>query len=302
MALVWAVEVKGLKKVYRGGLRRRSRLALDGLDLLVPEGGVHGFLGPNGSGKTTTLRVLTGLVRSDSGGVRILGHEVPDHLPEVVSEVSSVVESPRFFPSFSGRTNLSLLAEVAGLEQDRVDETLETVGLTGRENDPVRAYSLGMRQRLGIAAALLKRPRLLLLDEPTNGLDPSGMRDVRTLMVHLAESGVTILLSSHLLYEVQQVCTSVTIVARGQALRAGTVAEVLAGTRSAGDQVRVRLADPGAAAAVLSAAGLKAVVEEGSCLVTGAPPGEVNRLLGQGGIWADEIGPAQATGLEDVFL
>jgi ABC-2 type transport system ATP-binding protein len=160
-----------------------------------------------------------------------------------------------------------------------------------------------MRQRLGIAAALLKRPRLLLLDEPTNGLDPGGMRDVRTLMVRLGESGVTVLLSSHLLHEVQQVCSSVTIVARGRAVRAGSVAEVLAGTAAPGSagQVRVKVADPRAAAAVLTTAGLDVALKDDLCLVSGASSGAVNRLLGEHGIWADEVGPDQA-GLEDVFL
>ena len=276
------VEVRGLRKVYKGGLRGHRRLALDGLDLTVAEGEVHGFLGPNGSGKTTTLRVLTGLVRSDSGSVSILGRALPAGLPDVVASVSSVVESPRFFPPFSGRDNLSLLAEVGGFDEARVDEALEIVGLIGRENDPVKAYSLGMRQRLGIAGALLKRPRLLLLDEPTNGLDPGGMREVRTLMRSLAERGVTVLLSSHLLHEVQQVCSSVTIVARGRALRTGSVSEVLAGATGGGTvagRVRVTLEDPAAAAAVLTQAGLSAVAGPGRCLVAGAPPREVNRLL-----------------------
>jgi ABC-2 type transport system ATP-binding protein len=246
--------------------------------------------------------VLTGLIHSDAGTVEILGRSVPGQLPEVVNEMGAVVESPRFFPPFSGRLNLSLLAQAAGFDEDRVDEALDTVGLLGRENDRVGSYSLGMRQRLGIAAALLKRPRLLVLDEPTNGLDPIGMRDVRTLMGRLAESGVTVLLSSHLLHEVQQVCTSVTIVSHGRAVRAGPVADVLAGTAAAGgERVRVTLANPAAAAGVLSEAGLDAVVEDGSCLVRGAPSGTVNRLLGEQGIWADEVATDQA-GLEDVFL
>lgn len=298
-----AVEALGLRKVYQGSrLRRRPRLALDGLDLVVPEGEVHGFLGPNGSGKTTTLRVLTGLVHSDTGTVRILGHDVPGQLPAVVNQIGSVVESPKFFPSFSGRRNLRLLAQVGGFGDDRVDEALELVGLMGREDDPVRAYSLGMRQRLGIAGALLKRPRLLLLDEPTNGLDPAGIREVRTLMSQLAETGVTVLLSSHLLAEVQQVCTSVTIVAHGKAVRSGTVREVLAaGAASGAGRVRVRVADSPAATSVLTGAGLTTIHHEDHLLVTGAASAEVNRLLGEQGIWAEEIGP-DAGVLEDVFL
>jgi len=298
-----AVEIHDLRKTYRGGFRGQSRVALAGLDLVVAEGEVHGFLGPNGSGKTTTLRVLTGLIHSDAGTVDVLGRGVPEQLPKVVNEMGAVVESPRFFPPFSGRLNLSLLAQAAGFDEDRVDEALETVGLKGRENDRVGSYSLGMRQRLGIAAALLKRPRLMVLDEPTNGLDPIGMRDVRTLMGRLAETGVTVLLSSHLLHEVQQVCTSVTIVSNGRAVRAGPVAEVLAGTSGpeSGAQVRVTVENAQRAAAVLSAAGLEAIVEDGDCLVRGAPSGAVNRLLGEQGIWADEIATDQV-GLEDVFF
>ncbi|MGH2718170.1 MAG: ABC transporter ATP-binding protein [Actinomycetota bacterium] len=298
-----AIEVHGLRKVYKGGTRRRTRMALDGLDLVVPEGQVHGFLGPNGSGKTTTLRVLTGLVHADAGTVQLLGAQVPRRLPEVVGQLGSVVESPKFFPTFSGRRNLTLLARVAGLDDKRVDEVLETVGLQGREGDPVKAYSLGMRQRLGIASALLKAPRLLLLDEPTNGLDPGGMREVRNLMARLAQSGTTVLLSSHLLNEVQQVCSSVTIVSHGKAVRSGSVRDVLASGAISGAAVgvRVRVADPPAAAAVLTAAGLTVVPQEDHFLVTGAPSAEVNRMLGEQGIWADEISPDEAA-LEDVFL
>jgi ABC-2 type transport system ATP-binding protein len=296
---VAAVEVAGLRKVYRGGLRRRERRALDGLDLVVPPGEVHGFLGPNGSGKTTTLRILLGLVRPDAGEVRLLGRPVPSELAGAVPEIGSVVEAPRFFPSFSGRRNLDLLARVAGIEPDRVDEALEIVGLADRAQDRVKGYSLGMRQRLGIAQALMKRPRLLLLDEPTNGLDPAGIREVRRLMAHLASTGVTVLLSSHLLSEVQQICTSVTIVAQGRAVRTGTVDAVLAG----GSAVRVRLkvGDPAAATAVLAEGGLTVAQQDGWLMVSGAVPSEVNRLLGERGIWADELGPDHAD-LEDVFL
>jgi ABC-2 type transport system ATP-binding protein len=298
-----AVEVSGLKKVYRGGLRKKARTALAGMDLVVPVGEVHGFLGPNGSGKTTTLRVLTGLVRADAGQVRVLGHEVPRDLPAAMSELGSVVESPKFFANFSGRRNLELLAGVAGVPMTRVDEALESVGLTDRQGDPVKAYSLGMRQRLGIAGALLKRPRLLLLDEPTNGLDPAGIREVRNLMTQLASTGVTVLLSSHLLSEVQQVCTSVTIVTHGKAVRAGLVSEVLAGGAHTGAQsrVRIKVPDPAAAAAILVGAGLAVIPQEDHYLVTGAPSGDVNRMLGERGIWADEIAADQA-GLEDIFL
>jgi ABC-2 type transport system ATP-binding protein len=264
---VVAIEVAGLRKVYQGGLRRRQRRALDGLDLVVAPGEVHGFLGPNGSGKTTTLRILLGLVRPDAGEVRLLGRTVPTELAAAVPEIGSVVEAPRFFPSLSGRR--------------------------------VKGYSLGMRQRLGIAQALMKRPRLLLLDEPTNGLDPAGIREVRRLMAHLASTGVTVLLSSHFLSEVQQICTSVTIVAQGRAVRTGTVDAVLAGGAAA--RVRLKVDDPAAATAVLAEAGLTAAHQDGWLFVAGARPSEVNRALGERGIWADEVGRDHAD-LEDVFL
>ncbi len=300
------VEASGLRKAYRGR-RRPGRLgasrrpALDGLDLVVGTGGVHGFLGPNGSGKTTTLRVLLGLVRADAGSVRLLGRDVPGQLAAVTGSVGALIETPQFFPAFSGRRNLSLLAEVAGLPESRVDAVLEQVGLSGRGRDRVKAYSLGMKQRLGIAAALLKKPQLLMLDEPTNGLDPAGIREVRGLLRDLGRSGVTVLLSSHLLSEVQQVCDAVTIVARGRTVRAGSVREVLASGAGAA-RLRVRVDDLAAASGVLRAARL-AVTEEGDWLLVGpvGDPAEVTRLLGQSGLWLRELRPESAD-LEDVFL
>ncbi|MDQ1659530.1 MAG: type transport system ATP-binding protein, partial [Cryptosporangiaceae bacterium] len=165
-----AIDISGLRKSFGG------HTAVDGLDLVVEPGHVHGFLGPNGSGKTTTIRALLGLIRADAGTMRLFGHEVPHELPKVIGRVGAVVESPQFFPYFSGRRNLSLLAGVAGVKRRRIDEVLEVCGLRDRARDPVRTYSLGMRQRLAIAATLLKSPGLLILDEPNNGLDPAGIR------------------------------------------------------------------------------------------------------------------------------
>ena len=300
------VEVTGLRKAYRGRGRLGltlgpQRPALDGLDLVVGARGVHGFLGPNGSGKTTTLRVVLGLVHADAGSVRLLGHEVPGQLAAATGSVGALIEAPQFFPAFSGRRNLSLLAGVAGLPASRVDEVLEQVGLTGRAGDRVRAYSLGMKQRLGIAAALLKKPQLLVLDEPTNGLDPAGIREVRELLRSLGRSGVTVLLSSHLLAEVQHVCDEVTIVARGRAVRSGSVREVLASSAGA-SRLRVRLDDQAGAAMVLRRAGM-VVLEEPDSLLVGpvADAAEVTRLLAQSGLWLRELRP-EAADLEDVFL
>ena len=295
------VEVRGLRKVY-ASRRLGRRPALDGLDLVVDRPGVvHGFLGPNGSGKTTTLRILLGLVYADAGEVRLLDEPVPGRLAAVVPRVGALIEGPQFFPNFSGRRNLSLLADVAGLPRQRVDQVLERVDLTGRAKDRVKGYSLGMRQRLGIAAALLKAPRLLVLDEPTNGLDPAGMRETRELLRRLAGEDVTVLLSSHLLAEVAQVCDEVTIVAHGRTVRAGSVREVLAS--GAGERRHlVRVADPGAAAAVLTDAGLDATPENGALVVRRLQdPALVTRLLGQRGMWLSELREESAA-LEDVFL
>src|SRR6478736_1776405 len=248
------IEVRGLHKEYRR-FRKPSERAVDGLDLVVEEGGVHGFLGPNGSGKTTTIRMLLGLVHADAGDITVLDVPVPRALPTVIGEVGALVETPLFFPTFSGRRNLDLLAMTARVPAHRIDEVLEVVGLADRQNDRVKGYSLGMRQRLGIAAALLKNPRLLILDEPSNGLDPAGIVEMRELVRRLGTDGrTTVLLSSHLLGEVQQVCDRVTIIAHGKVVADGAVGDVLA-ARATGD-VRVKMADPSGAKAVLEAAGM----------------------------------------------
>jgi ABC-2 type transport system ATP-binding protein len=294
------IEVSGAVKAYKRRGRPEQR-ALDNLDLVVEEGGVHGFLGPNGSGKTTTIRVLLGLVRSDEGSSRLLGQPVPDKLPEVIGGVGALVETPLFFPNFNGRLNLQLLAETAGLERVRVEECLEIVGLRDRADDAFKGYSLGMKQRLGIAAALLKRPRLLILDEPSNGLDPAGIRDVRELIRSLGADGhCTVFLSSHLLAEVEQVCDHVSILARGRCVASGSVREVLS-SRSEGD-VRLRIADPVAAQAVLIGGGYRVTVEEGLLRVHAVPaPEELTKLLADHGHYLQELTPVAAD-LESAFL
>jgi ABC-2 type transport system ATP-binding protein len=299
-----AVEITGLRKSYRKNLRSKPRPALDGLDLHIPAGGrVHGFLGPNGSGKTTTLRVLLGLIRADAGEVALLGHQVPYDLPVAMPEVGSLIEEPKFFRPFSGRRNLELLAQVAGLPDHRVDEVLATVGLTERADERVKGYSLGMRQRLGIAGALLKSPRLLILDEPSNGLDPAGIREIRTLMRSLADDGVTILVSSHLLTEVQQVCDEVTIISHGRVVRSGPVGEVLAPEGTTG-RLRVGLGgnDLALGHEILAAAGFLVRRDGAALLVEGAPqPSDVTRLLAGRGLYLSEL-YAETADLEDVFL
>src|SRR5919205_552688 len=234
-----AVVMEAVTKTYRGRRGRPPQKALDDMDLLVESGGVHGFLGPNGSGKTTSIRVLLGLVSADAGTARIFDRPVPQALPEVIGHVGALVETPLFFPNFSGRRNLQLLAEVAGVPRTRVEECLEIVDLRERAEDKFKGYSLGMKQRLGIAAALLKQPRLLILDEPSNGLDPAGIRDVRELIRRLGRDGhTTVFLSSHLLPEIEHFCDSVSILTGGRRVVSGPVAEVLA-SRSSND-VRVR--------------------------------------------------------------
>jgi ABC-2 type transport system ATP-binding protein len=298
-----AVEMTAVSKTYQK--RGRVQKALDELDLVVEYGGVHGFLGPNGSGKTTTIRVLLGLVSADAGDVRLLDEPIPEGLPDVIGGVGALVETPLFVPNFSGRLNLTLLAEIAGVPKSRVDECLEIVDLTDRAKDSFKGYSLGMKQRLGIAAALLKSPRLLILDEPSNGLDPAGIRDVRELIRRLGRDGhTTVFLSSHLLAEVQHVCDSVSILTRGRRVASGPVAEVLAGR--SGSDVRVRVPDAAAAAAVLTAAGFAVAppdVPDGRTLVVHAAeaPGEITRVLAAHGHFLEELTPLSAD-LETAFL
>jgi ABC-2 type transport system ATP-binding protein len=297
-----AVQLTAVSKSYR----RRGRppqKALDDLDLLVESGGVHGFLGPNGSGKTTTIRVLLGLVSADAGGgeIRLLDQPVPSGLPDVIGSVGALVETPLFFPGFSGRLNLQLLAEAAGVSTARVEECLELVDLSGRADDRFKGYSLGMKQRLGIAAALLKAPRLLILDEPSNGLDPAGIRDVRELIRRLGRDGhTTVLLSSHLLAEIQQVCDSVSILARGRCVASGPVGEVLA-SRGSGD-VLVQIADPAAAAGVLQGAGFSVSPADGALMVHSvATPSDITRVLAASGLYLEELRRVTPD-LESAFL
>ena len=290
------IETAGLRKEFhgrKGGLR----VAVQNLDLAVPAGGVHGFLGPNGSGKTTTIRMLLGLARPTAGTMALFGRSVPDHLPEVIGRVGAVVESPKFSPNFSGRLNLELLAGAIGAPRGAVDAAVEMVNLTGRDGDRYKSYSLGMKQRLAIAATLLKQPDLLILDEPTNGLDPAGIREIRETIRSLGESGVTVLLSSHILAEVQQVCTSATIIGNGRLLASGTVDDLL-GTSSLH---RVVTPDPERAAAVLGAAGLSVTPSDGVLRVEADDAGAITRALGEADIWLTELTPLRPD-LETFFL
>jgi ABC-2 type transport system ATP-binding protein len=300
---VSVIEVRGLRKSYRR-LRGAPTTALDGLDLEVPEGGVFGFLGPNGSGKTTTIRCLLGLVRPSGGECRLLGAP-PDDLAGVITRTGAIVETPTFFPSFSGRRNLDLLAGIRGLPKGRVGDVLARVGLAERAGQRVKAYSLGMKQRLGIAAALLKDPELLILDEPANGLDPAGIREVRELIRTLGAEGRTVFLSSHLLGEIEQVCDRVAILARGRCITTGTVDEVMRTGRRAGMIVRLAPNEVADGVAALTAAGIEARASpEAGTLRVAVDPADaarVTRLLAERSLYVSELRPDEAT-LEDVFL
>ena len=294
------IEVEALRKEYRRA-RGPSTVAVDNLDLSVPEGGVFGFLGPNGSGKTTTIRCLLGLVRPSSGRARMLGVDVATGLPDVISRVGSIVETPAMFPDFSGRRNLLLLGRLHGIGPSAVDAALARVGLAERGGDLVKTYSLGMKQRLGLAATLLKDPALLILDEPANGLDPAGIKEIRGLVRSLGAEGRTVFVSSHLLSEIQQTCDRVAILSRGRCVAAGAVNEVLQAGRTVG--VVARVADQRKALRALSAAGMDATIE-GDVLHIDVDPGaaaRVTQVLGEAGLWVSELRPREVS-LEDVFL
>jgi len=278
------IQTEGLTKRY-GPI-----VAVDGLDLCVRRGEVYGFLGPNGAGKTTTLRMLLGLVRPSSGRATVLGH-VPG-APDGLARVGSMVEAPGFYPFLSGRDNLRVLAGHAGVPNERIAPVLAEAGLTTRAGDHLATYSMGMKQRLGVAAALLKDPELLILDEPTNGLDPAGMAEMRDFIRSLAAGGRTVLLSSHLMGEIEQVSDRVGVIRAGELVAEGTVDELRG---QAGLRVRAEPLD--AAARVLD--GL-----DGVELVDGeidARAAQVNRMLVEAGIAVSELGRRQAS-LEDVFL
>ena len=230
-----AIEVAGLTK------RFGARLAVDGVDLIVPRGTVYGLLGHNGAGKTTLIRMLLGLMHRSDGQVRLLGLPMPERRTDALARVGALVEEPKFDPHLTGRENLRIVADVRGLDaRERIDGALHRVGLTNRADDRVKSYSLGMRQRLGVARTLLADPELLILDEPSNGLDPSGIVEFRQLIRSLAEDeGRTVFLSSHQLSEVEKVCDSAAIIDRGRVLEHGTI-EQLAGRRRTGVDDRLR--------------------------------------------------------------
>ncbi|MGI5197414.1 ABC transporter ATP-binding protein [Streptomyces sp. CA-288835] len=298
------IATRGLTKRYRGG-----QLAVDGLDLAVPAGSVFGFLGPNGSGKTTTIRMLMGLIEPTSGTARVLGQPMPRATRTVLPQVGALIEGPALYGFLSGRDNL-LRYDSADPTADprtrrtRVAAALDRVGLTAAASKKAKAYSLGMKQRLGLAAALLQPRRLLVLDEPTNGLDPQGMREIRSLVRELASDGTTVFLSSHLLDEIEQVCSHAAVMAQGRLITQGPVAELAAGARG---RLVVTTPDAGDAARVLKEQGVADVVVEED-RVTGEPPddrdrdlAEVNAALVSAGVRVRGFGLERAS-LEDAFV
>jgi ABC-2 type transport system ATP-binding protein len=295
------IEIEGLRKEYRGRRGRRVA-ALDGLDLAIAEGGIFGFLGPNGSGKTTTIRCLLGLVRPTGGRLELFGQSLPRALPKALRRIGSIVETPALFPTLNGRDNLRLLGAIDRVGPVRVDDVLGAVGLTDRAGDLVKTYSLGMRQRLAIAATLLKDPALLILDEPANGLDPAGIRQVRALLRQLAAEGRTVFVSSHILSEIEQTCDRVAILNRGRCVAQGTVREVLA-SAGAGEAMLVRVDDLDAGVTVLRRIGLPAErrKEDLRVAISRAHAAQVTETLAQNGQWVTDLRPDERS-LEELFL
>jgi ABC-type multidrug transport system ATPase subunit len=273
-------------------------VAVDSLDLRVRRGEVYGFLGPNGAGKTTTLRMLLGLVRPTSGSATVLGE--PPGAPAGLARIGAMVEAPAFYPYLSGRDNLRVLARYAGVPEDRVAAVLDQVDLRARAGDRTATYSMGMKQRLGVAAALLKDPELLILDEPTNGLDPAGMAEMREFIRSLAEGGRTVLLSSHLMGEIEQMSDRVGVIRDGSLVAEGTVDELRG---RAGLRVRARpLAQAiellGGLPGVVAGTSIDGVIDVAA---DSAEAAAINRALVEAGIAVSELSPRRAS-LEDVFL
>ena len=292
----YIIEARGLYKSYG------STPAVQGVDIVLDRGGVFGVLGQNGSGKSTTVRMLLGLARPDRGTVKLFGRLLGDDMPGLLARVGAVVETPAFVPYLSGRDNLRLLDRYTpGAGDDAIDRVLQRVHLDEAARRRFKGYSLGMKQRLGIAAAILHDPELIILDEPTNGLDPQGTREVRELIPELAAEGRTVVLCSHLLHEVEQVCDRVAIFQRGKLIAQGTTAELI------GERVEyeIRLPEIDAAECALRGSPWADAMhrEDGALHISGAgvEGRAVNRYLAERGLFADVIRPLRQS-LEDVFF
>jgi ABC-2 type transport system ATP-binding protein len=297
----WAVETHGLTK------RFGQNIAVNDVELLVPRGCAFGYLGPNGAGKTTLIRVLLGLTHANAGTMSLLGYAVPRHRDRALARVGAIVDEPRFHGHLTGRQNLQILAAAREpAARGRIEPALERVGILHRANDKVSKYSMGMRQRLGVAACLLGDPQLLILDEPMNGLDPGGMLDMRDMIKALVAEGRTVVLSSHLLDEVERTCDAVAIVDHGTVIRQGPISQLLAGSSF---EVQVECAEPDRAERLLQATPFGAAIQAGpDGLAISLPEGtereaiaEINRLLVEGGIPVYRLQHIQAS-LEQWFL
>ena len=298
----WAVETRGLTK------RFGTNVAVDGVELQVPRGSTFGYLGPNGAGKTTLMRTLLGLTRADGGSMSLLGFPVPAERKRALARVGAIVDEPRFHPHLTGRDNLRLLAAARGGDAaTRIAPSLDRVGLADRADDKVATYSMGMRQRLGVASCLLGDPELLILDEPMNGLDPAGMHEMRTMIASLAGEGRTVVLSSHLLDEVERTCDAVAIVDHGRVIRQGPIDELIRGAGAI--VVQVDCAEPARAARLIDQTGIAAgtALADAGLTVT-LPAGasrelvaDINRRLVGAGISVYGLREIQ-TSLEDWFL
>lgn len=291
-----SIRTQGLTKDF-GNFR-----AVDGLDLELPRGGVTGFVGPNGAGKSTTIRMLLGLVKPSGGTAEVLGHSISD--PAAYHDkVGALIEAPAFYPALTGRENLEVFARLGGSDSDRIETVLDIVGLRERAQDKYRKYSLGMKQRLGIAAALLPDPELLILDEPTNGLDPVGIVEIRNLIMDLGASGKTVFVSSHLMSEIQAACDSVVMIDRGGVVFSGTLIDLLARTSPT---IRAAAEDEGQNTRLLDlarTAGYPADRINGGVEIS-APSdwsAQLNRLAWQEGITLRELRTASAD-LEQAFF
>jgi ABC-2 type transport system ATP-binding protein len=297
----WAVETRGLVK------RFGKNVAVDGVDLRVPRGCAFGYLGPNGAGKTTLIRVLLGLTKADAGTMSLLGHEVPRHRAAALSRVGAIVDEPRFHAHLTGRENLRILAAAREpAAQQRIAPSLERVGLSTRSDDKVSKYSMGMRQRLGVAACLIGDPQLLILDEPMNGLDPAGMHEMRDMILSLVAEGRTVVLSSHLLDEVERTCDAVAIVDHGRVIRQGAISDLLQG---ASLTLEIDCSSPDRALSLIGGTnvGASTVVRDDGVSVS-LPAGtsrdviaEVNRVLVEDGVAVYRLQEIQAS-LEAWFL
>jgi ABC-2 type transport system ATP-binding protein len=284
------------------GLRREfgSAVAVRDLTLELPKGRVVGLVGPNGSGKSTLIRMLLGLVRPTAGSATVLGHSIEER---DTPSVGALVENPAFVPALTAKKNLQSLARLAGIATSRVDEVLRIVGLQGRENEPVRRFSLGMKQRLGIALALLNDPQLLILDEPTNGLDPSGIVEIRSLLERLATEGRTIVVSSHLLSEIETICDHIVVIRFGELMFAGPLAELVARTSPHVDMQLENETDMETLTNALRANGYSVVTNSKRLQVMNPPdsPAQLNQLAHEAGVSVAAIVSVQPS-LEEIFL